>query len=410
MSFEILMPRLSDQMEEGTVIRWVRSIGEEVRKGDELLEIETDKATWMVESEIDGVLVEILTQDGGIAAVGSLIGLIGGSGESAPETPAKESHPTEDAPPSTKDLASSIGPKPALQGPVNTANAGRRPRATPMARRRAVDLGIALSEIAGTGPYGRIVLRDVNLFAASKDRAFDVEVLGSSDRGRGVAVPLTTTQRTIARRMVEATASVPHFFVSAEIDMTRAVELRAEWKMVDGATAPSLNDLVVKACAMALRELPAANASWNGDTVLHWPRVNVGVAVAIPDAVVVPVVIDADRKSVAQIAAETKDLAVRAHALALTPNDLANGTFTVSNLGMLGVRSFSAVINPPQVAILAVGEVERRAVVSENGRVVPAHRMDVTLSADHRVLYGADGAQFLARVRALLEQPLALIL
>jgi pyruvate dehydrogenase E2 component (dihydrolipoamide acetyltransferase) len=405
LAVEVTMPRLSDQMEEGTVLRWVKAEGEEVQKGEELVEIETDKATWIVEAEETGSLIRILVRDGGIAPVGSVIGFIGGAGESIPAGSESETPGSPLAEPAQVAVS-------AAERTVTSSAHDRsvtRARATPVARRTARELRVALEAVAGTGPGGRIVRRDV-LAAASAAPQDDGPSPTELGRGSGFEVELTATQRTIARRMAESTSTIPHFTVSAEIDMEAALALRRDLKELTPESAPSANDLVVKAVALALRDFPAFNASFAESKVIRWPRINVGIAVAAEDVLLVPVLFDVDAKPLAQIARETRDLADRARSRALAPAELSEGTFTVSNLGMLGVRSFSAVINPPQAAILAVGAVSRRAVVEESGEIVARHRMDVTLACDHRVVYGADAARFLARVRELLERPLALTL
>jgi pyruvate dehydrogenase E2 component (dihydrolipoamide acetyltransferase) len=396
---EVVMPRLSDQMGEGTVLRWVKEIGDDVVLGDELFEIETDKATWIVEAEADGVLLRILVDEGGMAPVGGVVALVGDRDEVGEEIPTTE--PARLA--RLVDAQSAAAPASAAPPPPNG-----RPRATPVARRTAAESGVSLASLSGSGPGGRIVRSDV--LAAAQGAPAAGTGRPSSGRGPGAAVTLTATQQTIARRMVESTTTVPHFFTTVEIDMEAAVALRADLKELTPESIPSLNDLVVRASALALREFPNVNASWSDGTIIHWPRINIGVAVAIPDALLVPVVVDADCKSLAQIASETSALARRAHDRALTPEELANGTFTVSNLGMLGVSSFSAVVNVPEAAILAVGAVTRAPAVDRHGAVVARHRMQATLSADHRVIYGAEGARFLARIRELLERPLALTL
>ena len=299
-------------------------------------------------------------------------------------------------------------PSPPAQG-----NGGERVKASPVARRVARDLGVELSALTGTGPGGRIVKADVQTAARSgggeRDGARD-DGVAVTGRGQAQVEELSRTQTLIARRMAESKATVPDFALQTEIDMEAAVEARSQLKAVAGDRAvPSLNDMVVKACALALREFPRANASYrDGRFELH-ERVNVGVAVATEDALVVPTVFDADHHSLGDIATTTRELATKVREGRITPPELSGGTFTVSNLGMYGVSSFTAVINPPQAAILAVGSVEPRAVVSD-GEVVARHTMAATLVCDHRILYGAPAAEFLARVRELLENPGALSL
>jgi pyruvate dehydrogenase E2 component (dihydrolipoamide acetyltransferase) len=434
---EIVMPRLSDSMEEGTILRWLKSDGDEVARGEPLAEIETDKATLTYESDAAGVL-SIVAPAGETLPIGTVIArLEGGSNGASP--PAAEQ--AEAAPPVPAEPAVAAPAPQSLQSPASAPQAGAlaplaptsgRVKASPIARRIARERGIDLDTITGSGPGGRIVKADVEHaepgaapappVAAAPAPAPAPAPAAAAPPAPAPAAPaptetgtakgdvtvqeLTRTQQLIARRMAESKATVPEFTLRSEIDMERCVALRGELKAL-GDEVPSYNDMVVKACALALREFPRANGSYrDGRFELH-SRVNVGVAVAAPDALVVPTVFDADRKSLREIARETRALAERVRAGTVTPPELSGGTFTVSNLGMYGVTDFTAVINPPQAAILAVGALAPRAVVRDGG-LVARHTMGVTLACDHRILYGADAAQFLARLRALLEQPLAL--
>ncbi len=409
------MPRLSDSMEEGTILKWLKSDGDEVARGEPLAEIETDKATLTYESDAAGVL-SIVAAAGETLPIGTVIArLDGGSNGDAPAAPAAApAAPAASTPPPPAPPAVPAAPAPA-------ATSGRV-KASPIARRIARERGIDLHQIAGSGPGGRVVKADVEHAEpsaaapaappapASTPAPAPAPAPASAESGTAkgdvTVQELTRTQQLIARRMAESKATVPEFTLRSEIDMERCVALRAELKTL-GDEVPSYNDMVVKACALALREFPRANGSYrDGRFELH-SRVNVGVAVAAPDALVVPTVFDADRKSLHEIARETRALAERVRAGSVTPPELSGGTFTVSNLGMYGVTDFTAVINPPQAAILAVGALAPRAVVRD-GALVARHTMGVTLACDHRILYGADAAQFLARIRALLEQPLAL--
>jgi pyruvate dehydrogenase E2 component (dihydrolipoamide acetyltransferase) len=434
------MPRLSDTMEEGTILRWLKADGERVERGGELIEIETDKATMIYESDQEGVL-QILAPEGATLAVGEVIARVGpadgdeadaatqaqpgGSPERAAPPPAPETAPT--AATSDKSLSRPAG-----------VPEGERVKASPLARRIAREGGIDLHGLTGSGPGGRIVKADVAVpsgaaagapvaatasataSATAAGRATGLEGVMTA-KGEATTVELSRTQQTIARRMAESKATIPDFTLQTEIDMEECVALRAELKRLShpdapaqpGATAatggPTYNDMVVKACALALREHPRANGSYrDGRLALH-SRVNVGVAVATEDALVVPTVFDADEKSLGEVARETRALAERVRDGTITPPELGGGTCTVSNLGMFGVRSFTAIVNPPQAAILSVGSLEPRAVV-RGGEVVVRHTMTLTLVCDHRILYGADAAQFLARIRELLEQPAALTL
>jgi pyruvate dehydrogenase E2 component (dihydrolipoamide acetyltransferase) len=303
--------------------------------------------------------------------------------------------------------------------------AGGRIKASPLARRIAGERGVDLAGLSGSGPGGRIVKADVEAAASGDGAAPEApaapEIAGrpsppaaaaeSPETARGSAeqIELTRLQQTIARRMAESKATAPHFYLTTEIDMSRAVEARARIKAAagEGDIVPSFNDMVVKACALALREFPRANGAYRDGKVEEYSRINIGIAVAAQDALVVPTVFDADRKGLRQIAAESRAAAERVRAGTITPPELSGGTFTVSNLGMFGITSFSAVINPPQAAILAVGSIEQVPVVRDDA-IVPGHRMSVNLACDHRILYGADGAKFVARVRDLLEEPVFL--
>jgi pyruvate dehydrogenase E2 component (dihydrolipoyllysine-residue acetyltransferase) len=359
---ELTMPKLSDSVADAVIVKWLKAPGDAFKRGDALLEVETDKATVVYEAEDDGTLESILVQEGESAAVGQAIASLAG-GESTN---------------------------------------GGRPNATPVARRLAVDLGVSLHDLTGTGPGGRITQEDVQ--HAAKDAPAPV---ARQDDVR--IVELTATQTTIARRMAESAAQIPSFTVSADADVTQVVALRRGARE-ESSEAPSLNDFVVKAAALVLVEMPRFNASFVNDRIELFEHVNVGIAVAVDEALLVPVVADADKKTLAEIAADTQRLAAGARDRSLRPDDLRDGTFTVSNLGMFGVRSFTAIVDPPQTAILAVGAVRRAPTEGEAGEVVFRDVMTLTLSCDHRAVYGADGARFLSRLCELLERPLVLVL
>jgi pyruvate dehydrogenase E2 component (dihydrolipoamide acetyltransferase) len=450
---DIVMPRLSDTMEEGTILRWLKRDGEALRRGEELVEIETDKATMTYESDQDGVL-EIVAPEGDTLAVGELIARVGDGGAPAGDTAAPELQRSGEAAAaaSVKLTDGAAGPAgqagaPARVAPVAAEQAGRtqaapdqgsgaqgeRVRASPLARRMARESGLDLRTLSGSGPGGRIVRADVMgregapasaatpppaaapAAGAAGAQGPSLEERVARAKGESTIVELTRTQQTIARRMSESKATIPDFSIQAEVGMDECVRLRTELKRLarPGSPAepevPTYNDMVVKACALALREHPRANGSYrDGHLELH-ERINIGVAVAAHDALIVPTVFDADEKSLGEIARETRALAERVRAGTITPPELGGGTFTVSNLGMYGVRSFSAIINPPQAAIMSVGSMEQRAVVRE-GELTAGHTMALTLACDHRILYGADAATFLGRVRELLETPSALTL
>jgi pyruvate dehydrogenase E2 component (dihydrolipoamide acetyltransferase) len=428
---DIVMPRLSDSMEEGTILRWLKSAGDQVSLGEELVEIETDKANMVYEAPAGGTLIETLAQEGDTLPIGQVIARVGdvgekpsGDGAAAKREPdASVEAPTEapvEAPPTEAHA-----PAPSGDGRV---------KASPLARRIASEKGLDLAALSGSGPGGRIVKADVERaiaagpvpaaaavappapVAAPPPAAPAEPTPGARERpetakGTVAYEDLTKLQQTVARRMAESKATAPHFYLSAEVDMSRAVEARARIKAAaaEGDVVPSFNDLVVKACAIALREHPRANGAYRDGRLELYSRVNVGVAVAAQEALVVPTVFDADQKGLRQIASENRALAQRVREGTVTPPELSGGTFTVSNLGMFSIDSFAAVINPPQAGILAVGQITERPVVRE-GEITTAHLMALNLACDHRILYGADGARFLDRIRGLLEEPLGLAL
>jgi pyruvate dehydrogenase E2 component (dihydrolipoamide acetyltransferase) len=416
---EIVMPRLSDTMEEGTILRWLKTDGDEVKRGEELVEIETDKAAMVYESDQEGRLA-IVAGEGTTLAVGEVIAHVGSASPGAPaaaendEEPASgpaRVHAVADAPAERGSNAAEASSE------VSTASDdGERVKASPLAKRIAKETGVDLHDVTGTGPGGRIVKVDVE--SASPAPALTGV---ATAKGETTTVELTRTQQTIARRMAESKATIPDFSIQMDVDMEECAKLRSELKRLSHpespaqagsatpAVVPTYNDMVVKACALALREHPRANGSYRDGRLQLHSRVNVGVAVAADDALVVPTVFDAEEKSLGEIARETRALAERVRGGTITPPELGGGTFTVSNLGMFGVRSFTAIVNPPQAAILSVGSLEQRAVVRDD-EVVARHTMTLTLVCDHRILYGADAAQFLARVRELLQTPSALTL
>ena len=409
---DIVMPRLSDTMEEGTILRWLKQDGEEVRRGEELVEIETDKATMTYESDQQGIL-QTVAGEGDTLAVGAVIAHVGGADGAATSGAVLAASPPDTAPvaPTEAQTAGAAanthaeGEAAAAAGSGDGARPGERIKASPLARRIARESGVDLHALTGSGPGGRIVKADVQAAGAAASPLDGV----ATAKGESTTTELTRTQQTIARRMAESKATIPDFTLAAEIDMEECVRLRTELKRVSREQAPTYNDMVVKACALALREHPRANGSYrDGRLELH-SRVNVGVAVAAEDALVVPTVFDADEKSLGEIARETRALAERVRAATITPPELGGGTFTVSNLGMYGVKSFTAIVNPPQAGILSVGSLAPRAVVRE-GEIVARNTMTLTLACDHRILYGAGAAQFLARVRELMEAPSALTL
>jgi pyruvate dehydrogenase E2 component (dihydrolipoamide acetyltransferase) len=397
------MPKLSDSMADAVILKWLKSAGESFAQGEALLEVETDKATVVYEAEADGRLEEILVLEGASASVGQPIAtLAGGDG-------AASRHDQAPATEAAEVPAEVLAARPASEPPVtNSSAAEARPNATPVARRAALELGLSLHGLVGTGPGGRITADDVQRAAGTTGTTS----MPSAASGRGEVTILepTPTQTTIARRMAHSAATIPVFTVSTDADVSQIVAQRKIARQGGEAQAPSLNDFVVKAAALALRDFPRFNASWVDGRVELYSRVNIGVAVTIEDALLVPVVAEADRRTLSEIAAETRRLAGAARKRTLQPEELQDATFTVSNLGMFGVRAFTAIVDAPQAAILAVGGVRREPAESGDGGVVFRDVMTLTLSCDHRVVYGADGARYLSRLRELLEQPLALAL
>ncbi len=429
MAREIIMPRLSDSMEEGTILQWFVSEGDHVEPGQPLVEVETDKANVTHEADEPGTILALSVTEGASVPVGAPIALIGEPGEELPSPPAAETlaaagAPAQSSAPAPASLAPAHGapahgaPAPPTPAPATTAPASRegRAKASPLARRLAASLGVDLAALAGSGPGGRVIRADVERAAAggngggqaSAAPALAAETAGSA-KGEGTVHDLSRLQRTVARRMAESRATIPDFELRCEVDMSAAVELRERLRQVADPT-PSYNDFIVKAAALALREFPRVNASYRDGAVETYSRINIGVAVAADEALVVPTVFDADRLSLGEIARKSRELAGRVRDGVISPAELAGGTFTVSNLGMFGIDSFSAVINPPQAAILAVGSLKPRPVVLESGGLAARPTMVLSLACDHRALYGADGARFLDRVRELLEGPDALVL
>ena len=453
---DIVMPRLSDSMEEGTIVKWLVSEGTSVSRGDEIAEIETDKATMTYEADSDGV-ISLVAAEGDTLPIGSVIARLNGAGgapaeesaapseaeeDSAPpaEAPAAPSEAEEDSPAPVRQTTTpsagepSSAPEPAAPEPASSAPPSEpeapssdgegRVKASPVARRMAREAGVDIGALSGSGPGGRIVKADVEAAAgagapAAAPASAETQAPAApaeapapgTAKGEVQVEELSRTQQVIARRMAESRATVPDFTLQTDVDREQAVVERAAIKAAagEGDVVPSLNDLVVKACALSLKEFPRANGGYKDGHFELYERVNIGVAVAAQDALVVPTVFDADRKTLREIAAETRALAARVREGSVTPPELSGGTFTVSNLGMYGVREFVAIINPPQAGLLSVGAVEQRPVVRE-GEIVARQMMSVTLACDHRILYGADAAQFLAAVRARLEAPLSLAL
>ena len=443
---EIQMPKLSDTMTEGTLVAWKKKKGDQVSAGEVLAEIETDKATMEWESPEDGTLTEIYVPEGGKVNVGDKIGFIRGQGEDAPkeETPARkkkteavseekpqaetekpapaETAETETAPPQKKNAGA---PVPAAQvettpqKPQAREQKSEEPRvkASPVARRLAGELGVDLSTVKGTGPDGRVTETDVR--AAGKMKSVEpARPRVGRDRDEGVPAPTSTRiqlsgmRKVIAQRLVESLGPVPHFYLTIDINAGPLMEAREELKSAgEGADAAKItvNDFVLKAAVMAAVKVPRVNASFDNDAIVQYADVDLGVAVAIDDGLLTPVVRAAQDKSLREISALAKDLAHRARNKRMKPEEFQGGTFTVSNLGGLGIDSFSAIINPPQGFILAVGKVTKIPIVDDCDQVMVGHRMSITMSCDHRVIDGALGAEYLKELRHLLENPALLM-
>ena len=409
----IRMPKLSDTMTEGVVASWLKKVGDEVENGELLAEIETDKATMEFESFFDGVLLHIGVEQGGAAPVDSLLCILGEKGEdisallesaleAAPvaeekSVPAPAPAPAPNpAPAPVASVAASVTPVVA-PAPVS-ANTGRL-KASPLARKLAEERGINVSQIPGSGDAGRIVKRDVEAFNGSNSAAPGVE--------RFTEVGVSQMRKTIARRLAESKFSAPHFYLTVSIEMDTAMDARKSINDA-GEVKISFNDMVVKAAALALKKHPAVNSSWLEDRIRYNEHVHIGVAVAVEDGLLVPVVRHADGKRLSQIGAEVRDFAGKAKDKKLQPSDWEGNTFTISNLGMFGIDEFTAIINAPDACILAIGGINAVPVVRD-GAVVPGHVMKVTLSCDHRVVDGASGASFLQDFKAFLENPVRML-
>ena len=408
MPIPILMPALSPTMTEGTLARWLKHEGDAVTPGDVIAEIETDKATMEIESVDEGVLGKILVPDGaeGIA-VNTTIGVLLEDGEGADAL--AEFKPA--APPAVEPMPAT----PSAEPTPPAAAAGARPAhgrviASPLARRMAAQAGIELSSLAGSGPNGRIVKADIEANRAKAPAKPAQPAPAPSTEGDYELIPLTTMRRIVARRMVESKQQVPHFYLTMECEIDALLDLRRRLNdQADGRYKLSVNDLVIKAAAIALRKVPAANAAWSDEGIKRYNSVDIAVAVALEDGLITPIVRRADAKGLEAISTEMKSLAERARAGKLLPEDYQGGTFSISNLGMYGVKDFAAVINPPQGCILAVGAGEPRPVVKD-GALAIATVMSCTLSVDHRSVDGAVGAQYLAAFKALVEDPLTMLL
>jgi len=403
---KIVMEALSPTMEEGRLVRWVKPEGATVASGDVLAEVETDKAIMELVARGDGVLRKQLVAEGATAPIGTLLGVIGAANEDiagligGAATPA--SAPAAPSAPSPAPAASAPTPVPATA----VAEEAGRVRSSPLARRMAAERGIDLHAVAGSGPNGRVVKRDLEEVTPVTPAPAKAPIITAGADYQDV--PLTQIRRTIARRLAESIGPVPTFYLTAELDVERLSEMRKGMAELGDDYKVSVNDIVLKAVATALSQHPEVNAHWLGDKIRQFARVHLGMAVAIDDGLITPVIFDADRKRLRDIAHEARELAARARARKLKPEEYTGSTFSVSNLGMFGIDQFTAIINPPEAGILAIGAAEAKPVVID-GAVVARRRMRITMSCDHRVIDGATGAKFLVTLRRLIENPLLLV-
>ena len=434
---DINMPKLSDTMEEGTIVEWKKKSGDEVKTGEVLAEVESDKATFDLEADADGVL-QILVDQGVPAKIGAPIARIGEAGAEPPPQPKAKPKEPEAPAPVAEERAPAQKPAPPKQAPSPSGAAppsgsaghlptrgeelstkdgrqdGREIKASPLARRLAEEMGVDLASLKGSGPEGRIVKEDVIAAGGSRPKSDRRRPMPTTERAAGPDVEVvepTRMQATIARRMAESKSTVPEFQVTVEARVDLAVSLRQQLKdSVAGAEKVTMTDFLVRACALALRKFPEVNSSWVDGKFQRKRAVNIGLAVAPSQGMglLVPVVHDADIKDLIQISIESRQVIERARSGRPGEGDLSGATFSISNLGMYGVDEFTAIINPPEAAILAVGAIKDVPVV-EDGRIVPGKVMRMTLSVDHRVFYGATAAQFMAEVKRLIENPVTLL-
>jgi len=445
----VIMPKMGDGMEEGTLLRWLKGVGDEIEAGDPIAEIETDKVTLEIEAAEGGVLTQTLIGEGETVPIGTAIATIGAEGDAPVEAAAPSAAAHIEAPVTAAPVTAAAPPAPvAANGsadvvaptPAVVRGAGEKWRASPLVKRLAAEHGLDLQTIAGSGPGGRIVKDDVMPFitggrqqaavssqpVVSQESAADskqvaptpaasapvaAQAPSASGRPGGVARDLSKIRRTTGKRMTESKQAIPHFYVTSEVDMEAAMAFRSQVnaQLTDDASKVSFNDLVIKAAALALREFPNLNASMEGETLYDHANVDINIAVAIDGGLIAPFVPDADQKSVGAIARMAKDLITRARTGGLFPAEYQGGTFTISNLGMYDVEEFVAIINPPQAAILAVGSITETPVVRD-GAVVVGHQMKIALSVDHRVSDGAEAAKFLIAVKKYLQNPMLLAL
>ena len=431
MAINIEMPKLSDTMTEGTVIKWHKQVGDSVEVGDLLAEIETDKATMEMEAFDDGTITEILVKAGEKAVIGGTLAILGGDSAAAPSSAA----PAASSPASAPSTAPATAKAAAPAAPVS--NDGNRVKASPLARKIAAEKGVELQGISGTGPAGRIVKNDVEAASSSPKKSADAtaaSALAAAVKSRAAApsqpaaapaqailpvakdgderIELSSMRKVIASRLLTSKVTIPHFYLHVEADATPLMPLRQQVNEQAEKTHGnkySVNDFILKAVINAAQTVPAINASFAGDHIVKFKHIGLSVAIAVEDGLVTPVIKQAETQSLLAISKAVKDFAVRAKDKKLKPDEFDGGTITVSNLGAWGIESFDAIVNPPQAAILSVGAAIEKPVV-KNGQIVPGLRMNLGLSADHRVVDGAVAAQFLSEVKKLIEQPAMMLL
>jgi pyruvate dehydrogenase E2 component (dihydrolipoamide acetyltransferase) len=426
---DIIMPKMGDAMTEGKVVRWYKKSGDAVKKGEPVLEIETDKVNLDLEAEQDGTLGDVAAEAGKMVEVGGVLATILGAGEkaqpkkeaaapAAEEAPARRAIDKKDSiKKSTGEYAEAIDMKAprvdrtsaASKTTRATGDNGRR-RSSPLARKMARELGVSIEQVQGSGPGGRIVANDIKNFkpSAGAPQKAKAPSLPPMQQLETKEIPLTAMRRTIAKRLAESTGPIPHFYLTAEYDVTNLLSLREQINEIEGIKT-SVNDFIVRAAALALRHHPNVNASWGDEAITQHGEIHIGIAVSTPEGLITPVVRNADQKSVTDISNEVRALADKAKNRKLTPNDYQGSTFTISNLGAWGIEQFTAIINPPNVAILAIGAASAQPVVIDR-QVVIRDRVKVTMSCDHRVVDGALGAEYLRTLRSYLEQPVRLVL
>ena len=412
MAKPIEMPSLSPTMTEGKIVKWLKKVGDKVSSGEAIAEVETDKSNLEIESYEDGTLAKIVVGENQMAKVGAPIAFIAGKGGKAAAAAPKAEAPKAAAPAATPAAPKAEAPRAAAPA----GSKGGRVRASPLAKRMAKDRGIDLSAMQGSGPLGRVVKRDIEQALAQGTPAKQAQAAqGKPSRAAAAApgvrpepqvVPISSMRRVIAQRMNEVKPGVPHFYLTVDVEMDAAMKIREEAKALESKV--SVNDIIVKAAAIALKRYPKINVSLQGDHILQFATADVGIAVALEEGLITPIIRDADQKGLSAISAESRELAERARKRALKPDEYTGGSLTVSNLGMYGIDQFVAVINPPQAAILAVGTVSDKPVVRD-GQILVRKILTVTLSCDHRVIDGAIGAEYLREFKALLEHPMRLL-